>query len=899
MQVLLNRIVAMPIVVTLVLTLVITQTHLAWADALDNAAASGKQAGVGMVPQGNPFSYNGGTFAVFPNGSGSQDLSIGEIFPGASDGAWSGATGLAGSESDILQAGGDAQSRLSTEESPDGMAYRVLTDTNRTSRPSLASDPIWSQTSQVINGLGDLATTFGDCQATTTFGSDTIAAHVPEYRTCERVNDPSGTSTIQHFYESGVVKHVAGPLNVASCGDNCVNVWIGTVGDNYWSGNCQIFEESITVDVVNPDAIISATLDYAKFDDYMQVWLNDEKAWSGPLADGSFPPETAGSCELETSWELNPNTDVTANFTAGGRLQFRTRTSVTGSGEGYARVRIIYDPDKVVYSESWGPPSGLDMLSSIEDGFCSGTFTCTEGPATDAEGCATIDGVKVCPSAFSVPPLESVNPTCREFQAEASCNFWIGQMDCWTDPDGVQHCPTNSPSGLTNCQELEEDPTCGFIRTECMQYAEGASGTCYVHNEVWDCGYDADVGTVTQSTDLQCAGEIRCMGLECTDRTFEQSDDFARAAAAFDAAQHISTDISCTQNGTEANVVCEVFKGEHLECKKAVSGTVDCCKDFGGGISMFDYITLMRGVGKLDTAIMSIDAAGSVGVVRDAWVELRQPVADLWTTVSDPLVDAWSGVWGGAGDAAATEVTKQGFFTTIEQSIMQTSAEFVNSVFGEAAANALFQTAAGGPAVVGGEVVANTTLQLGGAIGSALSVVMLAYSIYSITKLIIQIIWQCEEKEFELSARRQLKSCHYAGSYCKTKVAGYCIESRQSYCCFNSPLSRIIQEQIRLQVDKPWGEPDSPDCSAVTTEELEQVDWDQIDLSEWLGILEAEGLLPQDQGLDLVSLTGVGNTVLQGANPDVPRPDALDRARDRIDGLDVFQTNQDAASAIR
>src|SRR3546814_540831 len=114
------------------------------------------------------------------------------------------------------------------------------------------------------------------------------------------------------------------------------------------------------------------------------------------------------------------------------------------------------------------------------------------------------------------------------------------------------------------------DPTCGFIRTECMQYAEGASGTCYVHNEVWDCGYDADVGTVTQSTDLQCAGEIRCMGLECTDRTFEQSDDFARAAAAFDAAQHISTDISCTQNGTEANVVCEVFKGEHLECKKAV-----------------------------------------------------------------------------------------------------------------------------------------------------------------------------------------------------------------------------------------------------------------------------------------------------------------------------------------
>ena len=889
---------AVPVVAVMSVTLVVAQTHYLWADAVTDAASEGQTTGTDLAPPGNPFSYNSGTFTAFPGSGAAQNLSINEIFPGATDGAWSGETGVSGREGDLLEAGARAQTRLQTEESPEGTAYRVLTDTNRTSRPSISNDPIWAQTNEVLNNLGDLATTFGDCERNTSYSSNSIATHVPDYQTCERVNDPSGNATIQHFYESGVVKRIAGPLNLASCGDNCLYVWIGTVGDNYWPGNCTIIEESITLDVVNPEAILSATLDYAKFDDYFQVWLNDAKVWSGPLGD-TFPPETEGTCELATSWEMSLNTDVTSNFTAGGQLRFMTRTSVTGNGEGYARVKIIYDPEKAVYAESWGPPDGLDMLTSINDGFCTGDFTCTDGPEVDAVGCAIIEGVTLCPEAFRTPPMEGVNPTCRELEANVSCSFWTGQMDCWTDPDGVQHCPSNNPTGLTNCGELEQDTSCGFVRTECMQYAEGASGTCYVHNEVWDCGYDADVSTVSQSSTLECSGEVRCMGLECTDRTFEQSDDFARAAAAFDAAQHISTDISCTQNGTSSNVVCEVFKGENMECKKAVSGTVDCCKDFATGISMFDYITLMRAVGKMDTAVMALESAGSLGVVRDTWVELRQPVADVWTTITDPLVDAWSNIWGGAGNTAVTEALEKGIFTTIENAIMKSSASFINSVFGEVAANALFETAAGEAAVVGGEVVTTASIQLGGAIGSALSFVMLAYSIYTITKLIIQIIWQCEEEEFELSAKRQLKSCHYVGSYCNIKAIGYCVESRKSYCCFNSPLSRIIQEQIRLQIDKPWGEPDSADCSAITTEELEQVDWDQIDLSEWLGILEAEGLNPGTQGLDLESLTGTGNTVLQRANPDVPRPDALERAQERLDGLDIFQVNQDAAAAIR
>ncbi|MDV5555431.1 conjugal transfer protein TraN [Enterobacter hormaechei] len=44
-----------------------------------------------------------------------------------------------------------------------------------------------------------------------------------------------------------------------------------------------------------------------------------------------------------------------------------------------------------------------------------------------------------------------------------------------------------------------------------------------------------------------------------------------------------------------------------------------------------------------------------------------------------------------------------------------------------------------------------------------------------------------------MNAKRALKNCTYVGSYCKSKVLGACIEKEKAYCCFNSPLSRIIQ----------------------------------------------------------------------------------------------------------
>ena len=82
-------------------------------------------------------------------------------------------------------------------------------------------------------------------------------------------------------------------------------------------------------------------------------------------------------------------------------------------------------------------------------------------------------------------------------------------------------------------------------------------------------------------------------------------------------------------------------------------------------------------------------------------------------------------------------------------------------------------------------------------ITSAISAVTMIYTAYTMTKLIIQIAYQCDDEEFELAAKREMKTCHKVGSYSESEILGLSSMEYNSYCCFSSPLSRILQVQIR------------------------------------------------------------------------------------------------------
>jgi conjugal transfer mating pair stabilization protein TraN len=105
----------------------------------------------------------------------------------------------------------------------------------------------------------------------------------------------------------------------------------------------------------------------------------------------------------------------------------------------------------------------------------------------------------------------------------------------------------------------------------------------------------------------------------------------------------------------------------------------------------------------------------------------------------------------------------------------------------------------------------------------------------------------CTEDEAYLQMKRGSNLCHYVGNYCSGKFLGYCYERKQSYCCFNSRLARIIQEQGRPQLGKSWGSGESPNCSGFTTDdpnELEKLDFSTMDLSEFMAEVMANVKVP-------------------------------------------------------
>ena len=93
---------------------------------------------------------------------------------------------------------------------------------------------------------------------------------------------------------------------------------------------------------------------------------------------------------------------------------------------------------------------------------------------------------------------------------------------------------------------------------------------------------------------------------------------------------------------------------------------------------------------------------------------------------------------------------------------------------------------------------------------------------------------RCTGQEKALALKKSKGLCHYVGTYCSNKdpIFGKCLTKKSTYCCFNSKLSRIFQEQGRKQLGISFGSNQTPDCRGFTTEELQRIDFSKFDLEE-------------------------------------------------------------------
>ena len=87
----------------------------------------------------------------------------------------------------------------------------------------------------------------------------------------------------------------------------------------------------------------------------------------------------------------------------------------------------------------------------------------------------------------------------------------------------------------------------------------------------------------------------------------------------------------------------------------------------------------------------------------------------------------------------------------------------------------------------------------------------------------------CSASERELARERHDGNTHYLGKRCaKRSFFGACIRRERVWCTFGSKLGRILQEQGRSQLGIDWGS-----CRGLTVAEIEGIDFDGLDLSEF------------------------------------------------------------------
>lgn len=95
----------------------------------------------------------------------------------------------------------------------------------------------------------------------------------------------------------------------------------------------------------------------------------------------------------------------------------------------------------------------------------------------------------------------------------------------------------------------------------------------------------------------------------------------------------------------------------------------------------------------------------------------------------------------------------------------------------------------------------------------------------------------CSPDDESTDFRVNSGQCVYLGTYCLESwpLVG-CVQRSRAYCCFNSMLARIIQEQGRPQIPSMggFGTATAPNCRGFSPQEFQSLDFSKIDMSEYL-----------------------------------------------------------------
>ncbi len=810
-----------------------------------------------------------------------------------------------------------------------GMVYGVLNDTANLNKPGFDNDPMLSNIQTVLEGTN--GNPFTDCGIDYQILNMKQTAHNSEMVQC--LDQRADSCTLTHNPVLAIFKYVNNKAVYGICGENCITYYIGEfpydTNDPLRPGSCSENTVTTELQLVNKEAILNATISSVDYAGSVFAYMPAEKAASqdktlfGYDSDGDtiLTPSQLTCSSSNAGATAYPEADITSivkNAQEGKTFTFKIQYK---GAVPYAALNVKYDPTKVARSDSWqGTNQCLLNAEAISSGELSGSVKCTYDAVTP-NGTVILAGVQLDPKYLN-----------QSYGLKGSCT----QAEVTVNVSSIDQTADSNLTEQPLCQDLEEKGCGFVSsRCLKYGSNERFHKACLMYQSTYDCGYTNDV-TVPQTVEkYACPGAVACMGTDCLNIIIGSEDsekDFNKALGLLQESQQAANDMSCTHTGRydeNGNEIfdCKLFSGYADECRNSFHqplewlGADSCCS--GGGVAG-DWAMLVRQtlqmskIGAVKELAVSTDLAGlsedlaeqltdgtgwfadTAGIAGMESLSMYGMGWDLFKTfsgigntigsVTTPITNAlnnlipyagyiFEGVSYYAQDVIVSYVMDQ----YVLPSILGAVDSIISYVTGATAGGA----AGAGPAMTTVEdwvkqkmfdngFSVGTTNATVNFVGSAISFVGTVYAIYSAAKLVVALAYACDEDEYQLQSNIMVKKCDRVGSYCSEEwdlgLTEVCVTRSNTYCCFESPLSRILNKQIKYglkgcgRVLWPSNNPgcafgpngEHPDCSPITLEQLESVDWTQVDLTEWLELLKASDVLSSDD----VSLDGLTDNFL-------------------------------------
>lgn len=443
-------------------------------------------------------------------------------------------------------------------------------------------------------------------------------------------------------------------------------------------------------------------------------------------------------------------------------------------------------------------PLMANAAASFKPGTCQ---LVSSNVCVDATPCKVQNGTNVCLQGVPITigsGIARIPESCWQYASTYSC----------LDEASFDDCKQHRDRGC-----VQVGSTCSY---------KTPTGICTVFDQTYQC----QLTQPTTSTTTDCSTATICSNGNCwATPQSNYGQDFGSAMAGMEIARQASVYKDCDASGN-----CTFFKGVGSQCNEGYfgSGMGNCCMT--SGVQASDHSVAQ-------SAGMSLAMSAGVAGTQAAGNAIAQwTYSYLYSSNPEFLWDLMSSsstAMNLAGDASSGALFGGATFGAFGFSVGSAAAG-AGGLTGGAGTMVLYDFSAG--AAVAGEAVAG--YGAAGATTASNTVLMFNPYVFAaiVAYMVITEMMKCSEDEQVLSLKRGTNLCVQADRWCSQKVPLVgCVRHSQSYCCYNSLLAKAINVQGRAQVGRPiGGGQGSPDCSGLTLDEMQRIDFSRVDFSEFI-----------------------------------------------------------------